>query len=305
MKKFFLYLGVIGFLPSAAMAASAAQTTYTTTANRFPAATTTINVRPSVTEFKELDQTKKLATVQAQLDDDSVENLTFDRQFIVDNTVNYTLLDDVDSKIPYMKIDGDITDDANFHTLYELDDDGIKSQEITLEEFRPFISCKTHPQLCEIKEWDPEVEVVNPFENRLLYCEKYEGKCKIRDDLVTKYIKHWKILKPITYPRKIIPLVSFNCFGVTCGEGQRCINGCCHYVKQLPEIVAPIALKPALRTKYKLVDNRVVALPQALKDGTAKLVLNSTVNKDLLLDKKVLMERATNILQAKITALSK
>ena len=305
MKKFFLYLGVIGFLPSAAMAASAAQTTYTTTANRLPTATTTINARPTATEFQAYTPTQRVELVRAQLDDDSVKELTLNRQDILDKAVNVTIADDLENETPYLDLDGDITDANEFQTKYELDDNGIKHLDLTLSEFKPLISCKTHPQLCEIKEWDPEVEVVNPFENRLRYCTLYTNKCILRDDLVSQYISKWKILKPITYPRKIIPIASFKCLGVRCGEGQRCINGCCHYVKQLPEIVAPIALKPVLLKKYKLVNKRVVALPQALKDGTAKLVLNSSANKDLILDKKVQLERATNILQAKITALSK
>lgn len=89
--------------------------------------------------------------------------------------------------------------------------------------------------------------------------------------------------------------------GVKCGEGQECSNGCCEYQKTT---TANVTLKPALREKYEIKDLELIAKPIALKDETAKLIVNDPVVEKEMLDTKILMEKATNASQAKLQTLT-
>lgn len=91
-------------------------------------------------------------------------------------------------KVPCVEFDDDVVEAPEFKVKYELDNNGLKTATLTEAEFKPFISVKKYPQLYKITDWDPETEVINPLTNRVEYCTRYSGKCKLDTTLVKNYI---------------------------------------------------------------------------------------------------------------------
>lgn len=236
--------------------------------------------------------------LQLQLADDSIKELTINRADLVVPNQNLIAV----KKLPCVEFDDDVVEAPEFKVKYELNDSGLQTVALTKEDFKPFVSVKKYPELYKVAEWDPEVELINPLTNKVEYCTKYSNKCKLDDTLLTKYISTRKIRRlKLCDNVKVLPIIDMQCVGVKCGEGQECSNGCCEYQKTT---TANVTLKPALREKYEIKDLELIAKPIALKDETAKLIVNDPVVEKEMLDTKILMEKATNASQAKLQTLT-
>ena len=250
-----------------------------------------------------LEPSQQLTLVKDQLNDSSANKVTLTPQIVLDRSPNLQIVDTIVKKVPCVEFDAEIVEAPEFQVKYELDNNGLKMATLTEAEFKPLISVRKYPQLYQVKEWDPEVEVISPITNKIGYCERYPNKCVLKTDLIPKYISTAKVRKlKLCDSSKVVPIINLKCVGVQCGEGQVCnSDGCCEYGKDQGSTL--VALKPALLKKYKLVNNKLIALPTALKDGSAKLVVNNPVVSEAVLDKKVLMEKATNTVQSRLQAL--
>lgn len=232
----------------------------------------------------------------------------------LDETVKASTLE------PYFEFDKDLTEASEFHLKYKLDDNGLMTKytkdqlaakELAVLESEFKINCETYPQLCAVKDWNPETEnKFDPFVDRYNFCRTYTGKCYLKLDLAKKFISANDLLEPavITRPAKPILISSFDCLGVKCGAGKYCVRGCCKYFKKLTAdltALKEVTLADSVKAKYKIDTTalKLVALPVALKDGTAKLVIDSPVHKELILDKQIKMDNATQLLHRKIEAL--
>lgn len=259
----------------------------------------------ATTQFKKADLltltvSDRLIVLEDQINDSTRTDVDVVSDDIIATLPNTAIQIDT---IPCVTFDSDVVDVAEFKTDFEVDDNGFKTVDLTVDEFKPFITPVKHPQLYKIAEWDPEVETINPLKNRAGYCAKYPSKCVLDTTLVSKFItnKKFRKLKLCRRP-EIIPIdFDLKCIGVKCGEGQECNDGCCEYQKDAT--VADITLKPVLLDRYKIENFELVATDAALKDETAKLVLDDPVVAEEILNKKVLMEEATVAAQAKWQAL--
>lgn len=248
--------------------------------------------------IKTLTPVQRADLLKLQLADDSIEKVTVDRDAVLAQQVNKDLI--AVKKIPCVEFDDDVVEAVDFKVKYELDDNGLKTVDLTEAEFKPFVSVKKYPQLYKIQDWDPETEVINPLTNRAEYCTKYSNKCKLDTTLVKNYISAKKIRKlKLCDNVKVLPVIDLKCVGVKCGEGQECSGGCCKYQEKT---TADITLKPILRDRYEISDLELVAKPVALQDETAKLFLEDPEVEEEMLNTKVLMEKATNASQAELLA---
>ena len=350
MKKLYLLIAAAGILPSVAEAAVQAAVqqqetlavrqdmaldefgvggggggggTSTTTTTTTTTTTPTAQYKYALNNGLQLQVNQKLSLNDSLtlLDETPNAELTLDRTVLVTEFPALKKYDDLSTSTttPFIEFDSDVTDDSNWHHKFELDDNGLmvevdedslSSLDLSTIENTYKISCKTHPQLCEVKEWDPETEKeYNPFTDRLRFCNLYTSKCFLRLDLVKPFIKNNGFFKPriINPPAKPILISSFNCLGVTCGEGQVCINGCCRYFRKIATDLDAdklVSLSSSALKKYKLdlTNLKVVALDSAVKDGSAKLVIENDANKVFIQTAKDKMLTATSALQTELNA---
>lgn len=348
MKKLSLLLLAFGLLPAAAYAAAfnttaaAQQSALNMTTTAAAEQTSTATRTPTMTQVPATTNTTKLqsfTTMTAAEQRTTLPTLSLTEQKAVladsltvgndailtkgavleaypkltlDETVKASTVE------PYFEFDKDLTEASEFHLKYKLDDNGLMTKytkdqlaakELAVLESEFKINCETYPQLCAVKEWNPETEnKYDPFVDRYNFCRTYRNRCYLKLDLAKKFISNNDLLEPavITRPAKPILISSFNCLGVKCGAGKYCVKGCCHYFKKLTAdltALKEVTLAESVKTKYKIEDLKLVALPVSIKDGSAKLVIDNPVHKELILDKQIKMDNATQLLQRKIETL--
>lgn len=336
MKKLSLLLLAFGILPTALYAASlntsaaTQQQALTTTTNQMVSTNTNFTAQQAsftnatLAQQKSLISTYSLAEQKVLLADSlkTSDEVVLTKAAVASAYPTLQVLETTktSTQIPYFEFDGDLTAVSDFHLKYKLDDNGLmtkftkddlaaKDMAVLQSEFK--ISCLTHPQLCAVTSWNPETEnKFDPFIDRAGFCKTYPSKCILKIDLAKKFILNNELIEPAVITRPATPILvsSFKCLGVKCGEGQYCLNGCCKYFKKISEdlsAIKEVTLADSVKNKYKIDTTalKLVALPAALKDGTAKLVIDSDVNRELILDKQIKMEKATQVLNQKIEAL--